>query len=513
MGKRKAPLTFCNGAFCFSQCLYAKRFGLFAAPVNIVGVEQLVCLVTVGLAEELLIQLGDGGVLVGLPDGLGTIFAIGSGSSCGLGIYLITGTCINIGLTAAGYAAAGASHDLDKVVVLVACLDLIEQLAGVCGSVYDRYVYIHACYVYGCFLDAVEAAYAVVLDGLEILTGEDVGNGTQSSFHNAAGYAEDDACAGGIAEDGVELFIGEIDIVDACLLDHPCKLTGGEVGIYVTVAFSAHLGTDDLELLCGAGHYGYYEDVLGIETVLFCKVGLGDGTLHLVRALAGGEVRNELGIEMLAVLDPAGRAGGDHRENTAVVYPVEKLRAFFHDGEVGGEVNVEYSVCAEPSHGGGELAGGGGADGHAEFFTDRYTHGGSGLEYNELVGIVESRPDCLGGILFGECARGAGCDTLTAVYAGDFGKILAEGRTYHGLEAAVLHSDSKYTLGVFAGGNAATAENALIVISYDAGRYFVDGFDDTLAFKLDLGDAKLFGKSLKLAVMIALAGEAGTVMV
>ena len=109
MGKRKAPLTFCNGAFCFSQCLYAQRFGLFAAPVNIVGVEQLVCLVTVGMSEELIVQNLNSKVILRRAQSFVSVIVVKNGCTNCTQIHVHTNRSGLNGLTAAVYTAAGAS--------------------------------------------------------------------------------------------------------------------------------------------------------------------------------------------------------------------------------------------------------------------------------------------------------------------------------------------------------------------------------------------------------------------
>ncbi|MPM63509.1 hypothetical protein SDC9_110389 [bioreactor metagenome] len=182
---------------------------------------------------------------------------------------------------------------------------------------------------------------------------------------------------------------------------HTGQLPGSKVGVYIAVAFAAHFRPDNLELLCRTRHDGYHEDVLRIQTVLFGKVGLGYGALHLVRALAAGEVGDEVLMEMFAVLDPAGAAGGDHGEHAAVLNALQELGALFHDGQIRGKVHIEYPVRAQTAQGRGQLAGGAGADGHAEFLANGHTHGGGGLEYHKFAGIAQSGPNSGGGILLG----------------------------------------------------------------------------------------------------------------
>ena len=91
---------------------------------------------------------------------------------------------------------------------------------------------------------------------------------------------------------------------------------------------------------------GFDADLLGV-------VGLRERAEHLLRALAGREVRQKLGVEVLDELDPARDARGDHRQRAAVLEPLQKLVALFDDRQVGGEVGVEDLVearaAAEPA--------------------------------------------------------------------------------------------------------------------------------------------------------------------
>lgn len=101
------------------------------------------------------------------------------------------------------------------------------------------------------------------------------------------------------------LAIGKIDEVDPRLLDHPGQFPGGQDIIDITVAAAGHLGTPGLIFLGGAGHNGYRDDILGIDPGLRGVIRLGQGTEHLLGRLTGGEVGEEVGIEMFAELDPA----------------------------------------------------------------------------------------------------------------------------------------------------------------------------------------------------------------
>ena len=98
--------------------------------------QKLVGLVGIRLAEELLVQLLDLRVVVGLTDGLPLVFGVeGLGSLPAVGIedvvFLVRQEhAPHIGLSAAVDAAARASHDLDEVILALSFADVVQQHAG-----------------------------------------------------------------------------------------------------------------------------------------------------------------------------------------------------------------------------------------------------------------------------------------------------------------------------------------------------------------------------------------------
>ena len=266
----------------------------------------------------------------------------------------------------------------------LALANAVQQPACVGCAVGDGHLDVHTGHLYGGFLDALQAPHGGIFNGLQILALQHVRHGAQRRLHHAAGDAEDHRRAGGVAQHIVEGLIRQVYIIDGRLADHAGQLTGGDIGVHIPVAVPAHFRPGDLELLGGTGHDGHHENVLGIQAVFLRKVGLGDGALHLVGALAAGQVGNEILMEMLAILDPARAAGGDHGQHAALLDPLDELRAFLHNGQVSAEVHVEYPVRAQPAQGGGQLAGGAGADGHAKFFANGHPHGRRRLKYHKL---------------------------------------------------------------------------------------------------------------------------------
>ena len=79
----------------------------------------------------------------------------------------------------------------------------------------NRDIHGHTVYVKACLLDSVKAANLLKLNKLMLFACQNEVCGSERSFHNAAGYAEYNACAGVIAEKVcVKFFIGQLCKVD-----------------------------------------------------------------------------------------------------------------------------------------------------------------------------------------------------------------------------------------------------------------------------------------------------------
>ena len=171
---------------------------------------------------------------------------------------------------------------------------------------------------------------------------------------------------------------------------------------------------------------------------------------------------------MLAELNPAGRAAGDHGQHAAVSHTVDQFVGFFHDGQVSAEIGVEDLRKAQTAQRGGHLAGNAGADRHAEFFTQRSAHGGSGLHHNVLGTVSQRVPNVRDSILLGQRAHGTGGDALSAVDAGHLTQLHVEGAFDGGLETTHHGADYAHLLHVSASAHAAAAQDALVVVADDA---------------------------------------------
>ena len=446
---------------------------------------------------------------MGLADGLGLVLSVQASSAGHAGIDVHAGGSIHDGLAAAVDAAAGASHDFHEVVGGFTGLDLLDQLLGSAGGVGDGHLQVQAADGHFSFLHTLDAAQGLVLHVLHAAALEPVSSGTQGSFHDTAGRAEDGSRTGGLSHQLVEaLFVGQLGELDAGRLDHAGQLTGGDGDIHSTHAVQGHLGTGGLELLGGAGHHSHDHDLLGIHAGLLSPVGLDDGAFHLHGRLAGGQVGDQLGEVVLAVLDPSGRAGGEHGQGAAVLDAVHQLGGLLHDGQVSREVGIEDLVEAQTLQGLGHLAGHAGADGHAELLAQGNADSGGGLHDHDLLRIGDGGPHLGGVVLLSQGAHGAGVDALAAEDAVGLHDVAAKGGSDLGLEATLHSADGADLLHLTAGSQAAAAQDALVGIAHDGGGEIVQRVVDVRAAEAVLIGAQLLGQLLQLAVLAADAGEA-----
>ena len=162
---------------------------------------------------------------------------------------------------------------------------------------------------------------------------------------------------------------------------------------------------------------------LGIDFLFLGIVSLGDGTLHHHGALGRGEVEESCPrIVLLHVVGPGRTTGCYLRKRTAILHrqALHQLRSLFHDGEVGGEVGVEYRIGAEHPQGGVHLAGHDGARFLAEGLADGNACGGSHLNNDVLAFGPDGIEELVGFVIFIDGTDRTVGRTLTAFDAGAF---------------------------------------------------------------------------------------------
>ena len=301
--------------------------------------------------------------------------------------------------------------------------------------------------------------------------------------------------------------------VDPRLLDHPGELACRQDGVDRRAAVDEHLGPRDLELLRGARHDGDDEHLLRVDGLLLRPVGLREGAEHHVRRLARGEVRELVRELVLDVLDPARRAGGDHREDDVLPAdrgerPVEELGPLLEDRQVGGEVRVEDVVEAEEAEGMGHLPRHDRPRLHAEHLAERDADGRGGLDDGADLRIEKGVPDGAAVDARQERPDGADHDALAAVGAVAGAEREVGGGADRGAEAAVVDAEDADALDLAADRDAAPAEDALRGVAVDGGARGVDEVLRLLPLEAAVGDLDLLAQLLELAVLVPVAGEA-----
>ena len=401
-----------------------------------------------------------------------------------------------LGLTAAADTTVGASHNLDEVEELFALFDLLDELISIAETVCNSNLQSEiACGNLKC-LDAFKTAYTAFSNLCNALAGGSTDNVADNCLGNAAGNTEDDACAGVGSKGSIGLGVGKCSKVYACFLDHSYEFLRSKYEINESLVVLNELRTLCLCLLSGAGHNSDGVDIL-ILILLADK-----STEHLHGRTAGGNLRHQVGIGVLNVLDPAGAAGGEHRQLLAGVQLIKELCGLFHNGKVSGEGGVEYVVNAHALESGGDLAHYRLSCGDAELFTNADSDCGSNLNCDLLAAVVDCLPHIGDIVLNGDSAGGADCCALAAANALGLCQRLAETAGYEGIKAAVAEVDSTDVLNLRANSYALAAEDALAGIANDRGRRVINRL-----FAVLNGEAYLVNTvALCVLLQLALAG-------
>ena len=134
--------------------------------LNVRGVQNLVCLVAVGLAKELVVELLNCQVVLGLAQSILGVILVQNSRTNRTQIHIHTNLCGLNGLATAVDTTAGASHDLDELNVQLACLHHVQQLLCHTGAGSNRNVDSQVTQLVGSGLDAF---YATNLSEVHLL--------------------------------------------------------------------------------------------------------------------------------------------------------------------------------------------------------------------------------------------------------------------------------------------------------------------------------------------------------
>ena len=472
----------------------------------IVGVEQVMCFLAAGLAQEFSVESFDITVLVRKTQSLFLILGVDTFHA----LFKERSIAVEEGLSAAVDTAAGTSHDLDCLEAVGILTDHIQHLAGVAQTGADGNIDgFSGSDLHSGFLDAVKSADSAEVDGVafQILAVEHVVDGTAGSFKHTAGNAEDVGGAGGLTQGAVVLIVIQIGKVDTGFTEHLAEFAGGDNVVNVTDAVLAEFRTGSFVFLCLAGHDGNNHQISGLHADLLSIVALGDGAEHLLGRFAAGRNVEQIRIVVLDEVDPAGAAAGQDGQILAALDTLNDLSALFHDGEVSGEVGVKDLVEAQSTESGDQLAGDRHAGFKSEFLTHSHADGGSGLNDNSLGGVVDGSPDFFHIADTGDGTHGADIDALSAEGTVGIGEGDHAGGADLGRKSAAVTGQGADGLNFVTDGFAAAAHDAL-------GKVAHDGFAGGVRLKTVLGagegdlfNAELSSEHTQFAVLVLGAGQ------
>ena len=172
---------------------------------------------------------------------------------------------------------------------------------------------------------------------------------TQRSFHNAAGRAENNACAGAVAQRRIKRGFRDVFHIEVLGTRHARQLSGGDDQIDIAaVTGRIHARQLALGLFCDARHDGDAVNFVRVHAEIVRQPGLADRAEHLLRRLSGGQTAGHFRELRLQKAHPARAARGKHRlvVQIACLQALEQLGAFLHDGQIGGKRGVEHIIRA-----------------------------------------------------------------------------------------------------------------------------------------------------------------------
>ena len=451
-------------------------------------------------------------VLMALTKHHARVFAVqGLGALCGYALEVADDGRLNR-LSAAIDAAAGAGHDLDEVILFLPSAHLVQNNLCIGGSAEHADPDWCSSDLVLCFFDAVGASHLMEFQLLQLLAGQHLGGRAEGCLHHAAGSAEDMGRAGGNAQGPVKVFLRQVVEQKSRPLEHPPQLSGGNGAVHIRDAFSraAHVVPGDLKLLGRAGHGRHHIDVFRVKAHLFGVIALGHGAEHLHGTLAAGEIRDEIRMEGLTVLNPARTAAGEKRQLPAVKLSLQEFRGLLHDGQVRREIRVKDRIESQASHCRAHLAFHVSADGEIEHFPETGPDAGRCLDDNIFLRVIKRLPHPVLMELLMECAGGTGDDALSAVDAGRAVQLRVKGAAHVGGESTLRDADGGNALVGRTDRDASAAENTLIVVPHHMGGGLIQLIGNLFSLECHVVvDAVLPAETLQLAVAAPGAGKAG----
>ena len=437
----------------------------------IMGVKQTMRFVAIGCIFEILFV------------DRGNLFVVGRGAELEVRVVTIEAGRTHrddlvghkhVGLASAVDATAGARHDFDDMIFLLARANHIANLADV-GKAKDlAKIELDAGDFDFDFADAFGTTEGFEIEVFGFLAGEFFGCETNDSFGHTAGCAVNDASAAFETHRIVASFVGQAVEVDAEFADEVGQFCGRHRDVDVADAVMAEFFAGNFEFLGRAGHDGNDEDVLVVFADLFGQHAAEEGGAHFLRGFAAGEMTEHILLIFFGVFDPCGAARREDREILTLGHAAEDFGAFFDRREVGGKCRIADEVEAEAMHRSDHFTHDRRAGLEAEFFAEADADGGSDLGDHKFVGIMDSGHNLIIVAVADDGAGRANGSALTAVHAIDF----ANRHTHRGLndriETTFREIENADALDFGASTHAVAAENAFARIANERRRGFVD---------------------------------------
>ena len=162
----------------------------------------------------------------------------------------------------------------------------------------------------------------------------------ERSLHHAAGVAEDDTGAGGLAHQPVIRAVRQTGKVNARLPGPDRQFPSGDDIVHIPhgrvaemPACRVHLRTADFRFFRCAGSHGHIDDLFRIQSHPLGKIGFDGRTLHTNGTFGAGKVGKQFRIIRLGKPDPGRTAAGELGQGLrAGANPVHQFAGLLHNG-------------------------------------------------------------------------------------------------------------------------------------------------------------------------------------
>ena len=326
--------------------------------------------------------------------------------------------------------------------------------------------------------NTLQAPYGLEFQAREGLSGIDFIDRPERGFHHAAGCAENSGRSGRLSHRRIEIALRQALEIEVGALDQARQFAGGNRIIHIRIAVHRELFPLALEFLGQARHDGNHHQVLARDAHLLCPIGLGDGAEHLSRRLGRRRIVQQVRILVFKEIHP-GRAAGSHDGELHALIPTQEgfqplqdLRPFFHNGQVGREIRIENMVEAQEPEGGGHLSGDDAARCHAEFLSERHAHGRGRLGDHHLLRIAEIFQQPVRIVPLRQGAGRTNRHALTTVGTVGFLEHPVKSRGDGGIESPADSPEHPHRLHLVAHAFAAAAKDAFVHVAGNGGRLF-----------------------------------------